>query len=168
MLINLKTKQTILSVSTYFFLLFALFFIWTFSMSMGTSMGKSNREKIHVKNDHFFVETFIEISQKKIKVNSNLIYYWYKSRSINSTKGGYSGHLLDGNFDKFSLNKKLIEQGTFKRGLKHGIWKSWYQNGELKSRCNYKKGLKHGQEILYNQEGIVTGEHKYNRGNQEY
>ena len=132
---------------------------------MRVAEKKPKQEKIHVKIGDFSVETFIKISKKKIRVKENLTYFWYKSRSINSTKGGYSGQLLDGNYDRFDMDKKLIEQGKFVTGLKHGIWKIWHPNGELKSKIYYRKGLKHGLEVVFNSEGVVIGEYKYSRGN---
>lgn len=133
----------------------------------GFGLDKTKREKIHVKEEKKFIETYVLVSKKIFHVKNNLTYYWYKSRTIQKTKGGYSGSLLDGKFDKFNNSKQLIEQGYFRKGLKHKKWKTWYESGELKSICNFRKGLKHGKEILYDKDGLIISEISFFKGNQK-
>ena len=71
----------------------------------------------------------------------NLYYYWYYTNGIHSTQGGFSGKLLDGQFNAYYLNKSLKEQGSFKKGLKNGTWKSWNEDGTLKLTSNWKNGV---------------------------
>ena len=143
----IRISKKPLGIFTYFFLMVGSLFFLTNSIFIGDEESKNKREKIHINTESFSIETHIEINKKKIKIDEHLTYFWYKARKINSTKGGYSGSLLDGGYDKFNKDKKLIQQGNFKRGLKHGVWKSWHENGELKSSCNYRKGLKRGKEV---------------------
>src|SRR5882757_6884108 len=46
-------------------------------------------------------------------------YNWYSSNQIKQTQGGYSGKLLNGQYNEFYLNKSLKTQGNFDRGLKN-------------------------------------------------
>jgi antitoxin component YwqK of YwqJK toxin-antitoxin module len=83
------------------------------------------------------------------------IYYWYGSNNIHHTQGGYSGHLLNGTYSEFYLNKNLKEQGTYVKGLKSGAWKTWSENGILKQLFTYDKGAKSGPFYLYDDLGKV-------------
>lgn len=69
-----------------------------------------------------------------------LDYYWYDADIIHATPGGYSGKLLNGLYTAFYLNKDLREQGTFNKGLKSGVWKSWNEDGTLKAVSAWEKG----------------------------
>ncbi len=77
-----------------------------------------------------------DISSPKV----GLFYFWYYAGGIHSSQGGYSGKLLDGTYAEYYLSKGLKEQGTFKRGLKNGIWKSWNEDGILKEAIKWKNG----------------------------
>lgn len=138
-------------------------FLLVFCLGSFTIFKK--KEKIHVKSNEFFIETFIEVSPGSINVKDQLTYYWYKMRSIQSTKGGYSGNLLHGGFQKFNQEKKLIENGEFLLGLKHKTWKTWYNSGEIKSICTYKKGMKNGVELMFDTNGLVISENHFYKGN---
>jgi antitoxin component YwqK of YwqJK toxin-antitoxin module len=73
-------------------------------------------------------------------VKPDLFYYWYSANAIHATQGGYSGKLLNGPYTEFYLNKNLKEQGSFKKGLKDGIWKSWKEDGTLSHTFTWKNG----------------------------
>lgn len=76
-----------------------------------------------------------------IAANANLHYYWYSANAIHETQGGYSGHLLNGLYSVFYLNKNLKEQGHFRKGLKNGIWRNWKEDGSLATTTTWKRGL---------------------------
>ncbi|NQY07265.1 MAG: hypothetical protein HRT68_14005 [Flavobacteriaceae bacterium] len=88
-------------------------------------------------------------------------YYWYKSQRISNSVGGYSGSLLTGDYTKYYITNNLAEKGEFKRGLKHGVWKSWFENGKLKSITSWKKGTKDGIMITYNEDGKLLTRGRY-------
>jgi len=71
---------------------------------------------------------------------TGLFYFWYYAGGIHSTQGGYSGKLLDGSYNEYYLSKALKQQGTFKKGLKNGKWKSWSEDGSLKEDILWKNG----------------------------
>ncbi|TWI94535.1 hypothetical protein JN11_04645 [Mucilaginibacter frigoritolerans] len=71
---------------------------------------------------------------------ADLFYFWYYAGGIHSTQGGYSGKLLDGYYNEYYLSKSLKQQGTFKKGLKNGNWKSWNEDGTLKEDILWKNG----------------------------
>jgi hypothetical protein len=76
---------------------------------------------------------------------SSLRYYWYASGKIQSLQGSFSGHLLNGAYHEFYLNKNLCAQGAYYQGLKDGTWKTWKEDGTLKSSVNWKKGVQSGE-----------------------
>ena len=74
-------------------------------------------------------------------IKPNLSYYWYNANHIHKTQGGFSGKLLNGQYNEYYLNKNLKEQGLFKKGLKAGVWKSWKEDGTLIHSTNWNKGV---------------------------
>lgn len=94
-----------------------------------------------------------DINQANLKTDK--VYYWYQSQKINSTQGGAGGKLLTGEMYVSYPSKQLKEFGTFKRGLKNGVWKYWsegglllktecWNRGELKKVVNYENGVEVG------------------------
>lgn len=54
--------------------------------------------------------------------------------------------------DQFKIDKNpiLIKQcGIYNAGLREGIWKEFWPNGNLKSEISYKQGVLHGSCKLY-------------------
>jgi antitoxin component YwqK of YwqJK toxin-antitoxin module len=72
---------------------------------------------------------------------ANLFYYWYEANAIHSTQGGFSGKLLNGQYNEYYPNKNLKVQGGFKKGLKNGEWKSWNVDGTLTEVTTWKNGV---------------------------
>jgi len=99
-----------------------------------------------------------------VAIQSNATYYWCSGNQINVTQGGYSGKLLNGNYQDFYLNKNLKETGAFKHGLKTGIWKSWTDTGILKDQYAYQNGRKKGAYIKYDASGKLLEKGNYKQG----
>ncbi|MDX2362484.1 MAG: hypothetical protein QNK23_16875 [Crocinitomicaceae bacterium] len=101
--------------------------------------------------------------------NRHKFYYWYKAQKLISTQGGSSGRLLDGKFEGFYQNKQLSQRGEFKKGLKHGEWLYWREDGTLYSSENWKKGELFGNQKKYDAHGeeietiTITGNRKIYR-----
>ena len=89
------------------------------------------------------------------------LYYWFSSNSIKQTQGSYSGHLLNGPYQEFYLNKNLKEQGEFNKGLKTGVWKSWSPDGTLLQQITWKNGIKSGAFVLYDEKGHLKQKGSY-------
>jgi hypothetical protein len=88
-------------------------------------------------------------------------YFWYGGNMIHSTQGGYSGKLLDGNYQEFYPSKGLKEQGKFKKGLKQGLWKAWDEAGTLTQTITWKRGKKQGDFQYYNAQGTLKQSGNY-------
>lgn len=95
------------------------------------------------------------------KLDPNKFYTWTKSQKIQTTQGGASGDLLNGEYSSYYKNNQLEEQGQYKRGLKHGIWIKWNEDGKMISRCKFKNGQKSGHELVYNNEGVLLFDRVY-------
>lgn len=75
------------------------------------------------------------------RAKPGLTYYWYSANMIHATQGGFSGKLLNGPYTAFYLNKSLKEQGTYRDGLKTGVWHSWKEDGTPDQVTRWKKGV---------------------------
>ena len=70
-----------------------------------------------------------------IRTKNDRWYHWYHPHDLHITAGDYSGRLLDGEYKSFFPKGDLKEKGEFKKGLKSGQWKSWYENGTVARSC---------------------------------
>lgn len=55
-------------------------------------------------------------------------------------------------------------EGPLKDGLRHGEWKSWYEDGSLWSVGSFVNGLRHGKGIVYHPNGKKFIEGAYIHG----
>ena len=103
-------------------------------------------------------------TNKKVNVKHDKEYFWFKGGLIHKAEGGVAGQVLDGAFKKHYHSNQLAEQGTFKKGLKVGLWKTWFENGTTKSTQEYSSGLKQGKFFSYNVEGKMLEKGYYKSG----
>lgn len=105
------------------------------------------------------------VTRKRVNTRTSCNYYWYDNMKINFTKGGYSGHLLDGPYSEYSYpSETLLQKGNFKLGLKHGRWLKWHSNGELAEISSWRHGKLHGERQIFNDSGIATTKEEYRHG----
>lgn len=97
--------------------------------------------KVSITENNKTIVTEIYPVANNPKAKLDLSYYWYSADAIHTTQGGYSGKLLNGQYNEYYLNKNLKLQGTFKNGLKDGVWKSWDEDGKMIETSNWKGGL---------------------------
>lgn len=103
-------------------------------------------------------------TDKSIKFDDNLVYYWYSTDKINTNRGGIGGKPLHGIYYVSSKSGSLLVQGKFDLGLKDGIWKYWYINGELKKVETWKNGKLNGSQINYSRSGKIETELQFKNG----
>lgn len=104
---------------------------------------------------------------KDITIKHHKTYFWFKGGLIHKAEGGVSGQLLHGEFKKHFHSNQLAEQGTFKKGLKVGLWKNWFENGSTESTQEYSNGQKHGNFYSYNIEGKMLEKGFYRSGKKQ-
>jgi hypothetical protein len=88
-------------------------------------------------------------------------FYWFSGQTINHTRGGYSGKLLNGKYEDFYLNKSLKSSGWFNQGLKAGSWRNWDEKGNLTDEYSWSKGKKNGKYFKFDLSGKQTESGKY-------
>jgi antitoxin component YwqK of YwqJK toxin-antitoxin module len=105
------------------------------------NLPETNLNKVRINEPNQTVVAEINPINSNPSVKTGLFYYWYTAGSIHFTQGGYSGKLLNGTYTEYYLSKNLKQQGTYKKGLKDGIWQSWNDDGTLNARSKWKNGL---------------------------
>ncbi len=84
---------------------------------------------------------------------------WYRNKDTMISNG--SGDYLT----FMDTTDIILEKGTYKNGLKHGLWKLFYpDNGQVQIEYNYSDGLEDGDYYNYSTEGDVITEGKFVKG----
>lgn len=143
--------------------LFIFISLVCFTVSSQEKVNYANLKSLRKDGDfiRFQVEEFNP--KKKNKYDNALTYYWYKSQNVMSTQGGSSGLLLNGIYEQFHSNKQLAIKGFFKKGLKHGTWTYWNEEGRLKKEEFWRHGKPKKSAIIYNENGEVKKEKNYGK-----
>ena len=89
------------------------------------------------------------------------MYYWFKGGLIHHAQSGIAGELLNDKFVKMYHSNQLAEQGYFKKGLKIGLWKTWYNNGILETTQKWSDGAKSGDFYHFGEDGTILEKGKY-------
>lgn len=102
------------------------------------------------------------VTDKNITPKAAKVYYWFKGGAIHSAQGGFGGSLLNDVFLKTYHSNQIAEHGSFKNGIKTGMWKTWHPNGSIESTQKWSNGLRTGRYYKYNVNGILaeTGYYK--------
>ena len=74
----------------------------------------------------------------------------------------YCKSLFSGTFK--SENDGVLEEDQYQRGLRHGIQKTFFRNGNLKQATMYTNGLKNGRSIEYYSCGAKKTNASYTEG----
>jgi hypothetical protein len=120
-----------------------------------------------LRGDSFFVETeVVSLSRpRKIKPGDTRTYTWAFAGQIQSNQGGYAGRLLHGEYTSLNnVDHSLREQGMYWYGLKDKEWKYWSPNGKIKRTLTWKKGILHGDFADFDQDGYLVKYGQYKRG----
>ncbi|WP_162126050.1 toxin-antitoxin system YwqK family antitoxin [Flavobacterium phycosphaerae] len=123
------------------------------------------RLKKRITDSNFKYEFYV--TDNKPDVMSDRVYYWFKGGAIHNSENGIAGELLDETFDKFYLNNQLAESGTFKNGLKVGLWKTWHTNGFLATSQYWNDGRRKGMNFHYSDRGELIEKGRYSRGKKQ-
>lgn len=136
--------------------------LWVLELNAQILQPNYIRKNLHIHTDTSIINIVIIEEDISIHTKLNRTYYWYKNRQIITNQGGVGGNLLDGAYKCFSKTDRLLEEGTFKKGLKTGLWKNWDIDGNLKQTHHYRKGQIRGKSTLYNTDGTsIKVSYKY-------
>ena len=107
----------------------------------------------------------LEINYKNNKRNGEFVRY----NSITSKmleKGAYINDLKNGSFTKWYSNGAKRVEGSYRKGMKTGIWSYFFKNssGIVRLTGNFKEGKKHGKWIFYDKNETIRSIIKYENG----
>ncbi len=70
-------------------------------------------------------------------------------------EGKYVDEKKDSTWRYYNDQEQLISEETFQKGLKHGIYRTYYPGGTINEEIHYLNGKKDGEWIQYYADGIV-------------
>ncbi len=121
-------------------------------------------QKRVIRDKEYDIECFV--TSKALKnYNNKKMYYWFRSGKVHRSVSSSGGFLLHGNYSKFFKDNRLAEQGEFSQGLKHGAWKTWYKNGQLKTKEYWDNGFKEWGFTSFDSLGnpVLKGHYRNNK-----
>lgn len=131
----------------------------------------SSREIVIPSKDSTIITHVYVLEKKRYKFPQRK-YYWYHQNKINVNTGTYMKNPLHGKHYVFDAENKLICQGKHNHGLRKGIWKRWYSNGELAMTNRYVLGRDFAKTYKYDTSGQLVSIEKYKKdqlhGKQRY
>jgi len=70
---------------------------------------------------------------------------------------------------KSVTNKRavLVSEGFYHNDLKHGLWREYYESGQVMIEEYYRYGVQHGKFTSYHPNGKLFGEGQYEDGKRE-
>jgi antitoxin component YwqK of YwqJK toxin-antitoxin module len=139
----------------YYKIILLIFMATTFLCGRSQAGAGKKYYEININSSDGYTKAIVASKKIRIKPNENYTYYWYSYNKIISTKGGYDGSLLHGDYVCFYANNNLREKGSFKKGLKKGKWMSWYENGKIKEIAYWSNSLRCGERKLYDESGNI-------------
>jgi hypothetical protein len=131
----------------------------------GEQPGKEQKTfTVYINYDSYSIRAEVLKDPVNIHPHEGCTYYWYSSNDIRSTENGFDGKLLHGEYRSFYRDLNLKEQGAFSKGLKTGIWKTWFPGGKIHEIIQYKDGNKNGVMQTFSETGYLESETDYKNG----
>lgn len=88
-------------------------------------------QKLRLATPEGYVEARTTVKAIMPNPRADRWYHWVRAQTIHRTQGGYTGTLLHGPYSAFDAESRLVEQGKFRKGVKHGEWRYWNADGTL-------------------------------------
>ncbi|MBL57599.1 MAG: hypothetical protein CMP61_10445 [Flavobacteriales bacterium] len=107
----------------------------------------------------------LEINYKNNKRNGEFVRYNGVTGKM-LEKGAYLDDLKNGSFTKWYNNSAKRVEGSYRKGMKNGLWSYYFKNapGTVRLTGNFKEGKKHGKWIFYDKNETVRSIIKYQNG----
>lgn len=107
----------------------------------------------------------LEINYKDNKRNGEFVRYNGITGKI-LEKGAYLDDLKNGSFTKWYTNSSKRVEGSYRKGMKNGIWSYYFKNspGTVRLNGNFKDGKKHGKWVFYDTNETIRSIIKYDNG----
>jgi antitoxin component YwqK of YwqJK toxin-antitoxin module len=97
------------------------------------------------------------------KRDSVWIYYSYRGQTV-SHRVEYAAGKHHGKEQSFYPNGNVAEETVWENGVKNGMWKQFFENGQIKSTCAYAAGKLEGRFAAYFPDGAKEIEGVYRNG----
>ncbi|MBF0421975.1 MAG: hypothetical protein HQL73_03175 [Magnetococcales bacterium] len=97
-----------------------------------------------------------EITSSDLEIRSGVAY-------LKDGTTPYSGPIKDYYKNQDGSNGKLLQEGSYNRGLKHDVWTTYKWNGE-KSVVKFEAGLEEGSAEEYYPDGAIKRQVGYSKG----
>jgi antitoxin component YwqK of YwqJK toxin-antitoxin module len=106
-----------------------------------------------------------ETSYKDNKLNGEFVRYNGITGNM-LEKGAYLNDLKNGSFTKWYNNGVKRVEGSYRKGMKNGIWSYYFKNspGVVRLTGNFKAGKKSGKWVFYDKNETIRSVVKYNNG----
>ena len=106
------------------------------------------------------------ISIKEFHENDNSAdVQFFTTSGILESKGIMKGKKREGKWLFYHSNgKAIMSEENYKNGKLHGVYKTFYSNGELTEITGYKNGLIDGNYKKYSIKGLLYNDFNYSRG----
>ena len=107
----------------------------------------------------------LEINYRDNKRNGEFVRYNGITGKI-LEKGAYLDDLKNGSFTKWYTNSSKRVEGSYRKGMKNGIWSYYFKNspGTVRLNGNFKDGKKHGKWVFYDTNETIRSIIKYDNG----
>jgi hypothetical protein len=102
------------------------------------------------------IKFHVKLLDDAISLDEAKRYYWFNEGDIKSTMGNFTGKLLHGKYEKFDRSGNLIQKGSFRYGLKDGVWNGWSKEGSMMSSVVWYKGFREGDFKEYYESGQIS------------
>ncbi len=86
------------------------------------------------------------------------------SNGVVAKRGHYAMGAMVGEWERFSLEGKLLDRGTWKEGRPDGEWETFYSNGVARDSGSYELGKKDGHWEYRNEDGSIVSCGHYRKG----
>ena len=77
----------------------------------------------------------------------------------------YKGNPFTGTtFSYHDDGETLRKKGTMRNGVYHGVYREWWENGQMQTETNFTKGIRHGDNTYWDKDGSLIKEQVYDMG----
>lgn len=107
----------------------------------------------------------LEITYKNNQRNGEFVRYNGITNKM-LEKGAYINDLKNGTFTKWFSNGNKRAEGSYRKGLKTGMWSYYYKNtpGIIRINGEFDAGKKDGKWVFYDKNGTIRSVIKYEQG----
>ena len=113
----------------------------------------------------YIIKYYIYLNMKKLFTTLFILFTLPLFSQVVERYEAYDVDTLTVYYTKVDTVKNVIlEEGTFVKGFKSGLWTSFYPNGKIEAVAYYKEGIKNGSWRTYDSKGRLITKVKYKKG----